>query len=265
MMQLTGKRIQSGNASYSKGVGITAAMFVKADNLIAEMLQGNRNLTKKEIGEGLAGRGVAIDPMRLGCYLTNAEMGGIICSGPDKAGKPTFALVEERIPPVREVAKEEALAILARKYFKSHSPATLVDFTWWSGLSLTEARLAIHLISDELIAGQFDLKDFFVHQSCKKTENGDSLHFLPSYDEYLISYKDRATVMDPQHHPRAFNNFGIFYPVIVHRGMVVGNWKKTARKNGIVLHADVFDQRAKIDPQLISRAEQKYRMFLGPA
>jgi len=36
--------------------------------------------------------------------------------------------LDERVPPIQELHKEEALAILARKYFRSHSPASLKDF-----------------------------------------------------------------------------------------------------------------------------------------
>ena len=44
------------------------------------------------------------------------------------------------------------LARLARSYFRSHAPAVLQDFIWWSGLPVSEAKQAIYLIESELTA-----------------------------------------------------------------------------------------------------------------
>jgi hypothetical protein len=37
------------------------------------------------------------------------------------------------------LAREEALAELSERYFTSHGPASLQDFTWWSGLTVADA------------------------------------------------------------------------------------------------------------------------------
>ena len=47
----------------------------------------------------------------------------------------------------------------------------------------------------------------------KKKKTTDILHILPSYDEYLISYKDRTDVLNKEYQHKAFNSFGIFRPV----------------------------------------------------
>ena len=67
-------------------------------------------------------------------YLMRAEADVIVCSGPDRAGQFTYALLEERVAPVPELTRDESLGRLARAYFRSHSPATASDFAWWSGL-----------------------------------------------------------------------------------------------------------------------------------
>ena len=76
--------------------------------------------------------------------------------------------MDERVPPIQELHKEEALAILARKYFRSHSPASLKDFVWWSGLSVTEARQGIAAIEQELLTDRFLAQKLYVHQSYKE-------------------------------------------------------------------------------------------------
>ena len=72
--------------------------------------------------------------------LLRAELDGIVCSGTTKNKTQTYALLAERVPKTITLTRAEALAKLARKYFTSHCPATLQDFVWWSGLSVTDAR-----------------------------------------------------------------------------------------------------------------------------
>ena len=104
--------------------------------------------------------------------------------------KATYALLEERVPPVKELTKDEALATLALRYFRSHSPATLKDFVWWSGLTVTEAQQAIGSIKELLVEEHFEGQAFWVFAACRKTENRDLIQLLPPFDEYLVSYKD---------------------------------------------------------------------------
>ena len=132
---------------------------------------------------------------------------------------------------MKELHKEEALAKLAIKYFRSHSPASLQDFIWWSGLSITEAKQAVGLIDSELITERMGETDWLIHNSCARNVRAKQVvHLLPSYDEYLISYKDRSMVLAPEYYRKAFNTFGIFYPVILYNGKIVGNWNKSAKK-----------------------------------
>ena len=54
--------------------------------------------------------------------------------------------------------------------------------------------------------------------------------FLPPFDEYLVSYKNRLDCIKEAHTKYAYNNFGIFQSVILHQGRITGNWRKTSKK-----------------------------------
>ena len=266
MLKLSAQRIQSANKSYGKSLELSDEIFMKCNRLFEKILQGNKNMTKQEIALELDKEGVLSDPNRLNVFITHAETEGIICSGVDKGGKPTYALLEERVPPAKELTKDEALATLARRYFRSHSPASLRDFIWWSGLSVTEAKQAISLLGSELITDRYASHDLFVHESYALGAGKKNIvHFLPSYDEYLISYKERTTVMDLEHHPKAFTNYGIFYPVILHNGKVIGNWNKTARKDGFAFKTSFFHEDFVLDEKKIKVAAGRYNSFMFPA
>lgn len=157
-------------------------------------------------------------------FLRRAELDGIICSGELDEKENTYALVDGRIPPAEGPSREEAVAMLARKYFRNHSPATLEDFTWWTNLNVGECRAAIDALRDELTEEKYNGTTYYIHQDCRTRGCRRQTLLLPSYDEYLLGYKSRHHVLDDEFRPRAYSNNGLFYPVIVSGGRVVGNW-----------------------------------------
>lgn len=267
MLSLSEKRIKSAYASYAKVLqsDITEKQYGRFNELVVRILEDNKSLTRQEIEAEVNQRGMKTEDRLIERLIGNSEIEGVICSGVDKDNKPTYALLDERAPQVAEVHKEEALARLAKRYFQSHSPAGLNDFAWWSGLSVTEARKAIGLIDSELVTDKFSSQNLFVHESFKETvpSVNDTLHLLPSYDEYLISYKDRTAVLDLEHHRKAFNNFGIFYPVILYNGKVIGNWSKTKKKSGMVIETSFFDPELRIGKELVEKAKDRYQRFIS--
>ncbi|MBQ3807487.1 MAG: winged helix DNA-binding domain-containing protein, partial [Kiritimatiellae bacterium] len=53
------------------------------------------------------------------------------------------AVHDARVPPAPAPSREEALVRLALAFFRSHGPATLADFVWWSGAGLRDCRAAV--------------------------------------------------------------------------------------------------------------------------
>src|SRR5690606_10319330 len=76
----------------------------------------------------------------------NAELEGVICSGPRRGRHFTYALLSERARRPRRLSRDEALAELTRRFFTSHAPATIRDFVWWSGLKTADARRGLDMI-----------------------------------------------------------------------------------------------------------------------
>lgn len=264
MQKLTGPRVKRAVDSWVKsgGLEISEEQYTRCNDFLGRLLSGRRCLTRDEIEREMSQAGIAVAGERVKRYILRAEVEGVVCSGADKGGKPTYALLDEWVAPTADIVKEEALARLADSYFRSHSPATLNDFVWWSGLTVREAREAVGLVSEHLVTERFEAGEFLVHVSCQKAEKRSVVHFLPAYDEYLISYKERTTVMAAEHCPKAFNNWGIFYPVVLSRGRIVGNWKKTVRKSEVALSVSFFDPSFVIPEKELRDAEERYYRFL---
>ena len=215
MLSLTADRIRAANDSYARGTdaALDSKSIHRYMNLLQKTLEGNKHRTKEEIGEALNQRGIPLSQYALRHLLMRAETDGIVCSGADKKGTATYALLDERAPHGEEPSREEALARLARIYFRSHSPATLADFTWWSGLTATEARRAVASIAEELTTEHFGDREFFVFRNAAAAAPCDTTHLLPAYDQYLIGYKDRSGVLAHLQSLQLPRNFPTGYPL----------------------------------------------------
>lgn len=265
MLKLSEQRLKSIYNSYAKGGGldISEALITKSNTLLEKILCGNKSLTKQEITEYFERSGIPADTHHINRFMSRAEVEGIICSGEFRGRQHTYALLEERVPPTPELAKDESLARLARSYFRSHSPAVLQDFIWWSGLSTSEAKQAIYLIESELAVEQWNDQTWYVHSDCRtRGKISDSLCLLPPWDEYLIAYKDRTDVLPKEYYLKAFTNNGLFFPVMAHRGQIIGNWSKTVKKGNVELDYTCFREDTAIDEELLHQAKLKYRLFL---
>jgi hypothetical protein len=263
MLQLSKERIKSSGKSRDRDLEITEELYSKCNRHISKMLEGNRHLTRQEIGSELTKAGIAVDTARMIHFMMRAETEGFVCSGIDKGNKQTYALLDERVPPVKALHREEALAMLATNYFKSHSPASLHDFCWWSGLSVSDAKQAIHLIQRELFTDRKGEPHLFIHQSCNKEFLfNDTLHFLPAFDEYIIAYRDRTSILAVEHQPKAFAKNGTFHPVIMYNGKIVGNWQRPANKDRTAIHYSFFEA-IDLSDDLLKRAMNRYKRFFA--
>lgn len=265
MLKLSGARVKRCIDLWSKGMGldIPESLYTRCNDLFGKVLSGRRCMTKERIEEELKKAGIPVDAKRMRRYLLRGEVEGILCSGADAEGQPTYALLDEWVAPVPGLSREEALAKLALNYFRSHAPATLKDFVWWSGLTISEAKIAVGLLRDSLCCECIDGQEFLFHCAFGESGRGSCFHFLPPYDEYLIAYKDRSAALEAKHVPKVHNKWGIFYPVILYDGKIVGNWTKKMRKDRISLSVSFFEQENGVKDGLLESAEEEFLRFYG--
>ncbi len=118
------------------------------------ILAHNLSLTKKGIGEEMEKLGLPSYTAHLNQILLRSEMEGLVCSGEKKGKDATWALATERLKALGvfepQLSETETLTLVARKYFRSHSPASFEDFCWWTGLPISQNRKAIEQIASEL-------------------------------------------------------------------------------------------------------------------
>jgi hypothetical protein len=258
MLSLTAERIKASARSRDRDLEITEALYSQSNRLICKALEGNKHLTREAIGKELEKVKITVNSARLVHFLMRAEVEGLVCSGALQGKTHTYALMDERVAPDPVLHKEEALAKLAQIYFQSHSPATVPDFSWWSGLSLTDARQGLEAIKSGLTAEAINGQTYWINPEFRQaTGNENTCRLLPAFDEYVVSYKDRTAILCSENHSRAISSNGIFRPVIVVNGQVIGLWKKSPNKKNPVL-LDFFEQPDDTTRRLVEKTIERF-------
>ena len=264
MLELSAKQIKSTTKSRNRDLGLTESVLGKSKEILVNILEGNQVLTREEINYSLNQAGISTEENRLSHILMEAEIDGIVCSGSIRGKKQTYALLAERVPKKKILSKDEALTLLARKYFTSHGPATLADFVWWSGLPVSSAKHALEMNKLVLTSEIIGAETYWFDNSINvPTTLPDSVYLLPAFDEYLISYKNRSAVITDDHHSKAISNNGIFRPVIIVNGQISGLWKRTTKKDSILIEPDHFRPHNHSEMQLIKKAADLFGYFSG--
>jgi hypothetical protein len=88
-------------------------------------------------------------------------------------------------------------------------------------------------------------------------------YLLPNYDEYLIAYKDRGAVIDPE---RA-RNLGVFtsreFPHhVVLDGRVSGSWRRTITATTLKVDVSPYRQLSAEHKQAVIAQATRYARFL---
>ncbi|HEY1040639.1 MAG TPA: winged helix DNA-binding domain-containing protein [Bacteroidia bacterium] len=263
MLQLSSPQIKTLMRSANKQLELDDKVFAKSNAVIEKAVSGNKHLTRDELSEKLEDAKISTQGLRGIHIFLQAEMDTIICSGAIKNKKITYASLAERLPKTKDITKEEALVKLVQRYFASHSPATFRDFVWWSGLSVGDAKKGFEAVKNKLIEERVGQEVFYIDPSVKPATKKSSIHLLPAFDEYLISYKSRHVSIHGDHQPKAFTNNGIFKPIIVVNGQVQGTWKRTIKKDKVLMEFELFQKlKASVKQELEAEA-RNYGKFLG--
>ena len=264
MLDLTAPQIKAVTKSRDKNLELNEIIYRKSNSIIEKALADGRHLTRDELVAKLEKANIITDNNRASHLMLRAELDGIICSGKIKNKKQTYALLSDRVPKTKILKRDEALAQLALKYFTSHCPATLQDFGWWSGLSITDSKHALEMVKSNFVSETIGRQTYWFTDafSFPRLEK-DSAYLVPAYDEFIISYRDRTASLPFENHKKAVSNNGIFRPIIVINGQVSGLWRRTTKKEEVIVETEFFRVHKKSEKELINNAVEKIEKFLS--
>ena len=154
------------------------------------------------------------------------ELQGVVASGPWRGKQQTYVPMTL---PTSTLTPDEQLAEVARLYARGHGPVTTRDLSWWTSLTLTQARRAVALaeLSPVEVAGH----ELFALDEVAPVEVPPVL-LLPTFDEltsYVRSPADYASSTTPPE--LVMRSAGLLFV----RGALSGTWSRTVRSQ----HVDV--------------------------
>lgn len=233
LLDLVAPRLIQACAAQYRQRELDAATFTRSFAVLERLLAGQPPQPRRVLAEALQQAGIRTNEQRLYSLLQRAVLEKLICPAGRLGAEPAYTLLDSWLPPTaKPFDHPEAVAELARRYFRSHGPATLPDFAWWAGLPLGQARQGLEAVQPELQALTLEGQTYWLPAAANRNASAPAPLLLAGFDEYLIAYKDRSQLLDSAHAPQVMTANGIFRPILVVDGRVVGTWQRRSGKPG---------------------------------
>ncbi len=246
MLPLLGPVFTKAGARRNLELGLDARALELGVQVIQDELARRGPLTRHELKPALQARGLPTEGQATIHLIASAALEGVVCVGPERGGKPTYALLEKWAGPRQPVERPQALVELARRYLEAFAPASLPDFAYWSGLSLQDARLGWEGMASLAVQVEVGGKTAWMPEERlawveEPPAPTPTVHLLPRYDNYLLGYASRARAVAPEHEGRIHPGGGIIHAAILVDGRAAGTWELKHRRTGLELIVDRFE------------------------
>jgi hypothetical protein len=300
MLELMGVRALAGAERRREQIGLTAADADKAVEILGSALAGGNRLTRAECLLALSEGGVAVSG-QLGYHLLwYASQQAVTAIAPHVGKEQTFVLLDEWAPTPHRPERDEALGIMARRYFRSHGPATRKDFAGWTGLTMTDCKTGIAVAGDTLETLDVDGTEMLMSTELPEAGAGSAAVpgtvgvlggpiatggagvagsagvadsgaaavggwlALPGFDEYLLGYKDRSMMATPEQLAAVIpGGNGVFQSTLVRSGRVMATWKRVIGRKGVTVTVQPLVEFTSRDRHNAAAALEFYAAYLG--
>lgn len=272
LTELSAPQIRRAMTYYERELNLDGKLLSKCNDIIGRSLEDGKHLTRNALAEELEKQGIKLDGRQMGHVMINAETDCLVASGAREGKQFTYASFDSRAPHSKSLSKEEALHELASRYFRSRGPATVKDFSIWSGLSITEAKKAEAMLDTAVFMKEEcsgvtytlhrEAPDKAADLQVKKMQRN---FLMPDYDEYGISYIDRSAIYDPSKVPVGMSRDNpVFNRLIILDGVIEGGWKRTLKGKSVVVETSPFRPLNKTQAALLDKMVKRFQKFAAP-
>ena len=272
MLGLTAERLTRSIAGRHRELDITWADIEKCRDVALERLAGGGSLSRAELFGVFEAAGQPTTGQRGIHILGTLCRHGWLVQGPLAGNQQLLVAFDEWIPVSRTLERQEGIAEFALRYFRSHGPATLRDFAWWTQIPLTDVRPAFKEISGQLVELEFDDTSYWMSpETASMLDDGvpgqRSVLLLPGFDEFLLGYQDRSLVLAPGHANKIVpGGNGVFRKTLVAGGEVVGTWAGPGKGRSAAVVPELFDAAKPLGAgarSAFTKAAKEYLAFLA--
>lgn len=264
MLALTGKRhVETSLRRYGE-LELDEKTLARSSDLLVNALKDAAELDRHALLDVLEKNGISTAGQRGIWMLSRACVDGLIVQGVMRRNVQTYFAIDDSIPKGKSFTREEALAELTRRYFTGHGPAQVQDMVWWSGLTISDVRAGIESVKDQLESETIDAKTYwFSPQMASAPKESPDVYALPGFDEFLLAYSDKSAALVPDFHKRWSRKNAVFGSTIVSDGQVIGEWKRTLKKDKVVITTEPYRDLTAKEREKFADVMQRYADFLG--
>jgi hypothetical protein len=259
LLALLGPGFAAAGRRRREQLGLDEAASQRGVSVIRDVLAEQGPLTRAALARHLAAHGLPSTGQAPVHLIGLAALQGYVCEGPSLDNKSTYVLLADWLPANQSsLPRSEALVRLARRYLSAYGPATVEDFSAWSGLPLIDARAAWKRLDGELLdvtvvavpedsvePPKVTLQMLREDAARLDTLARDptpppSVRLLPAFDTYLLGYRSRALVVPPEHAKQVRPGGGILHPTLLADGRVVATWRMRKSKTKLEVLVSPF-------------------------
>jgi len=220
LFPLVTPQLAAGNAHRLAQEGVNPAQAERAVRLIVEAITASGPMTRGELRSLLADEAVPVAGQALVHVLAAAAFRAQVVRGPVRDNEQCFVNAHEWLGPApAALARDAALARLARRFLNGHGPASAQDLAKWAGIRLSYARAGLRALEDDLVSVGEGFVDLAGRRASKSLPPprllgpfDPVLHGWSSADFVLAGHKEVITVN------------GLFRPFLMVRGQAAGIW-----------------------------------------
>lgn len=164
------------------------------------------------------------------------------------------------------VEKHPSLESMLLRYLAAFGPASVADAQAWSGLTrlsevMERMRPQLVTFTSENGAELFDLPD----APRPDPDTRIPVRILAAFDNLILSHADRSRVISSEARARLFTPNGVFPPVVLVDGQVVGEVKLSASKAASVLTVTPYRTLSKAKQATVAAEARRMSKFANPA
>jgi hypothetical protein len=242
MLALTAPRLKAVNSGLFTSLGMDHKLLSKGKRVIVRALEESP-LTRAQLLEILGKNGIGVNEVRLGLLLMDAELDALVCTD----GRQTYRLLEKVRPGMKAPDKLWSIAELTKRYFLSRGPATVHDFSAWSGLRMEDVRMGMEMTRQWLTSEVIDGQVYWFDPSLIPTDLRQSLFLLPALDELGVAYAGNS----------------LFKPMIVIDGHISGCWVPSLRKGSVTIDVTTPVKKGSAVQKAIRQEAERYSKFVN--
>ena len=254
LLGVLGPPLIAATAGRRRELGLDEATYAAGLRIIRDRLANGGQATRGEIGRALTAAGLPAGYSIERHLLFRAALEGVICFGPDRGSapgeKPTFVMLGDWLQhapvlPSEDGARRRGLEVLVERYLAAYAPATLADFSAWSGLNMRDLHAgwdaaAARLLEIDVAGRPAWVPEPRMAELDEPPPDVPLVRLLPAFDTYILGHKTRDLIEDGAYASR-IKGGGMLPAMVLLDGRIAGIWRTNRTGRRVAVAVEPFE------------------------